>query len=313
MTTVSNQSELQTDTYAMPRPSTSVSPGLNADKKKMLGISAAALLLGGAAWAVVHTPIPKPGATESTNNNSDGSPQSPSVALPSDIDVAGKVLDTMPFDEAFKAAREEVGVGGVFSWHGRWYNTFEKEEWNGLSLDQRHEFLEMVTQEELPFKPYHQVAATTHAADVAPTLSTTVIEGHMNGQRVMGLDFDQDGVIDTLVLEGADGYTYRVVDQTGNDGLDTLLRFDSMDGELVAVAKLDNPFVLTNDQFSQNLEESMSREIIDSILEPELVSEPTETLAIDEHHDIDDDNDTLGNSYDDDTYTNDGDVQDMDE
>lgn len=313
MTTISNQSELQTDTYAMPRPSTSVSPGLNADKKKMLGISAAALLLGGAAWAVVHTPIPKPGATESTNNNSDGSPQSPSVALPSDVDVAGKVLDTMPFDEAFKTARDEVGVGGVFSWHGRWYNTFEKEEWNGLSLDQRHEFLEMVTQEELPFKPYHQAVAINHSTDVASP-PATVIEGHMNGQRVMGLDFNRDGVMDTLVMDGKDGYTYRVVDASGDDRLDTLLRYDSLNGELVEIEKLDDPFILGNDQFSQNLEESMSREIVDSILEPELVSEPTEALAVDEHHTVDDDNDTLGNSYDDDdTYNNHGDVQDMDE
>lgn len=311
MTTVSNQSELQTDTYAMPRPSTSVSSGLNADKKKMLGISAAALLLGGSAWTVAKK-IQEQRKGEPAPVD-DGQPTTSAVSLPDEIDVAGKVLDTMPFDEAFKVARAEVGVGGVFSWHGRWYNTFEKEEWNGLSLDQRHEFLEMVTQEELPFKPYHQTVAIDHTTDVA-SLPTTVIEGHMNGQRVMGLDFDHDGTIDTLIMEGNDGYTYRVVDQTGNDGLDTILRFDSLDGELVAVAKLDNPFILTNDQFSQDLEESMSREIIDSVLEPELVSEPTAAMAINEHHNTDDDHDTLGNSYDDDdTYINDGDVQDMDE
>ncbi|GAB3965378.1 hypothetical protein GCM10028806_04470 [Spirosoma terrae] len=311
MTTISNQSELQTDTYAMPRPSTSVSPGLTADKKKMLGISAAALLLGGSAWAVAKK-IQEKGPEDPAPLDPVQNPN-PTASLPDELDVAGKVLDTMPFDEAFKTAREEVGVGGVFSWHGRWYNTFEKEEWNGLSLDQRHEFLEMVTQEELPFKPYHQAVAINHSTDVASP-PATVIEGHMNGQRVMGLDFNRDGVIDTLVMDGKDGYTYRVVDASGDDRLDTLLRYDSLNGELVEIEKLDDPFILGNDQFSQDLEESMSREIVDSILEPELVSEPTEALAVDEHHTVDDDNDTLGNSYDDDdTYNNHGDVQDMDE
>lgn len=40
----------------------------------------------------------------------------------------GTVNDDMSFEEAFAAAREEVGAGGIFVWHGEAYNTFYAEE-----------------------------------------------------------------------------------------------------------------------------------------------------------------------------------------
>ena len=287
----------------------SVSP----DQKKTAGIAAAALLLGGAAWAVTRTaptgPEGEPIPVE---------PNAPKINPPDDIDVAGKVTDTMSFEQAFGAAREEVGMGGVFSWHGRWYNTFEKEEWSGLSLEQRQEYTEQITGEKLPVKPYHSVVANAPNESKQPLSEPTAIEGHLNGQRVIGLDYNHDGVIDVLVMEGEDGNTFKVVDETGDDGLDTIYRYDALDGELTGAIRLDHPFVLSNDDFSQGLEETMSKEVVDSILEPDTTS--TVLLASDES-DTDDDNDNMDdddsipeNSHqlDDDTYTNDGDVQDMD-
>ena len=97
----------------------------------------------------------------------------------------------------------------------------------------------------------------------------TIIEGHLNGQRVMGLDYNHDGVIDVLVMDGADGQTYRVVDAAGDDGLDTIYQYDSLTGQLTGAVLLDQSVVLSNDQFSEGLEESMSREVVDSILDPD--------------------------------------------
>lgn len=48
--------------------------------------------------------------------------------------------DNMSFAEAFAAAREEVGPGGVFEWHGNIYSTFTAEEWNNMSPEDRAEF-----------------------------------------------------------------------------------------------------------------------------------------------------------------------------
>lgn len=225
----------------------------------------------------------------------------------------------MSFEEAFKAARDEVGEVGVFNWHGLWYNTFEKEEWSGLSLEQRQEFVEAVTGEKLPVKPYssHQVTADSDqkSPEPQPQPEPTIIEGHLNGQRVMGLDFNQDGVIDTLVMDGQDGSTYRVVDAAGDDGLDTVYRYDSLNGELTGVAGLDQPFVLSNDDFSQQLENSMSQEVIDSILEPETpVASPALMADLPTEAPEEDPDEYIASSDEpDDTYVNDGDVHDMEQ
>ncbi|MCX6215441.1 hypothetical protein [Spirosoma sp.] len=325
MSQLSNSTDSPTDAYSMPQATTPAKSGLSTNQKKLLAISSATLLMGGAAWAITRGPGKSIDTTSPTDSDPAGSTNGAStstqpVALPTDIDASGKVGDTMSFEQAFETARKEVGVGGVFSWHGRWYNTFEKEEWSSLSLEQRQEFTEMITQEELPVRPYRQTVAgapATHSSTEAA--EPTIIEGHLNGQRVMGLDFDQDGVIDTLVMEGADGYTYRIVDARGDDGLDTIMRFDSLNGELVEIERIDKPFVLSNDQFSQGLEASMGKEVVDSILEPELVDPtPAPAAPADDHllNETEGDDDTvyLADSHEpDDTYVNDGDVHDMDE
>lgn len=54
--------------------------------------------------------------------------------------VATSVNDDMSFTDAFNAAREEVGSGGVFEWHGYIYSTFTDEEWNSMSEAEREEY-----------------------------------------------------------------------------------------------------------------------------------------------------------------------------
>jgi hypothetical protein len=323
-----DSTDLLTDTYAMSTPSsTSIKPRPAVEQKKALGISAAALLLGGTAWAISQKII---GITKPHGNEPEIEETTAPVAnqLPKDIDVAGKVTEDMSFEQAFEAARHEVGMGGVFGWHGHWYNTFEKDEWGSLSLEQRQEYTEMITGEKLPVRVYHQPVADNQTVTNNQTVTEeqpsepTAIEGSLNGLRVIGLDYNHDGVIDVLVMDSADGHIYKVIDATGDDGLDTVYRYDSLDGELTAVVRLDQSIVLSNDQFSQALEESMSREVVDSILEPD-ASAPASQEFTDEHtvdDDDDDDTDDDDNQYQtashdsaDDTYINDGDVQDMDE
>jgi hypothetical protein len=316
MAQLSNPSNLSTDVFPTARPAVSVKPGLHDNQKKLLGISAATLLLGGASWTIAQK------ISERKDSTPDNEPDNPDLALktplPDDIDVAGKVTDSMSFEQAFAAARDEVGMGGVFNWHGRWYHTLEKEEWTSLSLQQRQEYAEQITGEKLPVKPYIPQEANPDQITPVATADTepTIIEGYLNGQRVMGLDFDHDGVIDTLVMDGDDGNTYKIVDASGNDGLDTRLRYDSLNGELMEVEKIDHPFVLSNDDFSQALEESMSKEVVDSILEPDAIDSDPPTVE-DNTPDESEPDDYIhpASDYqaDDDTYINNGDVRDMDE
>ncbi|GAB3704148.1 hypothetical protein GCM10027592_35170 [Spirosoma flavus] len=343
MRQLSSQTDLPTDAIPMiPRRPPAPSDA-ETDRKKALGIAAATLLLGGASWAVSQkitertrkgpqepvsstavetatgfgddtTSVDK--ANSATNVTVRAFPELGSkTMLPNDLDVAGKVTDTMTFGEAFKAAREEVGVGGVFGWQGRWYNTFYKEEWQDLSLKQRQDFTEMVTAEALPIRPY--VASTHLHDDSNGHQKPTIIEGVFNGHRVMGLDFNHDGVIDTLVMDDVDGYTYKIVDARGDDGLDTIRQYNSMSGELTAEIHLQHSCILSNEQFSQGLEESMSREIVNEILDEDVTMSHAASGAGSKAVEDSDYNDTHhpANSYeaDDATYVNNGDVREMDE
>jgi hypothetical protein len=46
----------------------------------------------------------------------------------------------MSFDEAFAAARAEVGAGGAFEWRGGLYGTYYAEEWEAMSDAEKDEF-----------------------------------------------------------------------------------------------------------------------------------------------------------------------------
>ena len=51
------------------------------------------------------------------------------------------------FREAFQAARAELGVGGVFRWHGNIYSTYTAEEWNAMSTEEKNLFAQRVKPE----------------------------------------------------------------------------------------------------------------------------------------------------------------------
>ena len=56
------------------------------------------------------------------------------------LHVAKGIDDNQSFGEAFAAAREEVGPGGVFHWRGGLYGTYTESEWNSMSQADRDAF-----------------------------------------------------------------------------------------------------------------------------------------------------------------------------
>lgn len=288
-----NTSELSTDTLAE-QPETPPTSGLSLERK-LAGISTAVLLLGGTAWALTsqaetpEKPVSFPTDSPAlTPTDSVAVVPGLNVAIQPKTDIAvtnGKlnvhdapiaedVKEAMSFDQAFETARQEVGAGGVFAWHNKVYNTFTKDEWSDLSLQQRQEFLTSVG--------YEPVAQTLHAytGQTPPVQPEPVtIEGNINGQRVIGLDFDHDGVIDNLVMQGADGYTYHVVDASGNEGLDTVYQFDPMTQQTTMTRKLDKPYVLSNDSLQQDIEASMASEVVESVMATEPTNKQEEPVG----------------------------------
>ncbi|MCM1319928.1 MAG: hypothetical protein NC217_06060 [Muribaculaceae bacterium] len=57
-----------------------------------------------------------------------------------DLHVSENVSDDMSFADAYHAAREEVGAGGAFVWHGDVYSTYSTEEWDALSPVERTQY-----------------------------------------------------------------------------------------------------------------------------------------------------------------------------
>lgn len=116
---------------------------------------------------------------------------------------ASSPADEMSFSEAFATAREEVGPGGVFMWHGNAYNTFYAEEVddNGNPIID-YETVEPGSQN---FEDYEYNAGTDvhQNQDSFSENAGDETEAPIN---VMGVDADFDGQVETyLVDQNLDG------------------------------------------------------------------------------------------------------------
>ena len=56
------------------------------------------------------------------------------------VSMAHNVNDYMSLNQAFETARQEVGPGGMFHWHGDIYGTYYTHEWQGFSEEYRQAF-----------------------------------------------------------------------------------------------------------------------------------------------------------------------------
>ena len=85
-----------------------------------------------------------------------------------------QVSDDISFSEAFHAAHEQVGPGGVFVWHGQVYSTFTEDEWNSMTPAEQAEFGNHVhVQYDEPSHASAQpVAQSAHAVEVVSEPST---------------------------------------------------------------------------------------------------------------------------------------------
>ena len=97
------------------------------------------ILMGAAGMYAVNSPTKKSGDFEDSTNSS----HSQSFVSENGLKVA-KVDDSLSFGDAFVAARNSVGAGGVFHWRGNIYNTFLEEEWNNMSPQAKSQFAQQV-------------------------------------------------------------------------------------------------------------------------------------------------------------------------
>ncbi len=182
------------------------------------------------------------------------------------IQVAHSVNDSMSFSEAFAAARNEVGPGGAFVWHGNVYGTYRADdpEWQGMSAEDRTEFSHNVLSQvhpapytptanepqivEVPEEGAHEsVSAETdesengvdvhivglHQGQSEDGTIVTVGTGTLNGHLANFIDSDGDGEVDTILLDANDN-------QALDEGEVHVASYMSVD-DMIAEVQSNNP------------------------------------------------------------------------
>ncbi len=208
-------------------------------------------------------------------------PEETSHTLENGLKVAA-VNDDMSFGEAFAAARAEVGPGGVFHWHGGIYNTYSADEWNNMSVEQKHDFAQQVQpeirpdelstptdtnpqvvvvhhvyhHEEAPAAPeVHQAATTTEDVQVVDpqvAQSYQVLEGedvhivgyaNVDGHLAVGYDVNGDNQPDVAIIDfGQQGLSDDDV-VIGSNGQRTTLGELTNEPDPNQMASMENPDV----------------------------------------------------------------------
>lgn len=152
------------------------------------------------------------------------------------------VRDDMSFDEAFSVAREEVGPGGVFYWHGGIYGTYYEDEWNAMTESEKSEFGEragtmfpepenveeairphdvedLVAINQDPGSSGHEPVVTPQPTEPTTPDPQVLFTTTVNGHYASGVDLDGDGVADILMVDTDDSGTFTQTDLViQNDG-----------------------------------------------------------------------------------------------
>lgn len=162
-------------------------------------------------------------------------PGETSHILENGLQVAA-VNDDMSFGEAFAAARAEVGPGGVFHWHGGIYNTYSADEWNSMSVEQKHDFAQQVQPEirpdelSTPTDANSQVVVVHHVyhheeAPVAPEVhqAATTTEDVQVVDQQTAQNFEQDGDVHIVGYANVDGHLAVGYDTTGDGQADVAI------------------------------------------------------------------------------------------
>lgn len=138
------------------------------------------------------------------------------VVVYTEAPFATSVNDDMTFDEAFAAARAEVGPGGIFEWHGSTYGTYYANEWDNMSDADQDQYWSSV--HEATYDIEEQQFAENDIDQPSDIQSEGIIIGEAD--YIETVDLDGNGIIDLAT-----------VDYNGNDLPDVVIDLDG-DGQM---------------------------------------------------------------------------------
>lgn len=140
----------------------------------------------------------------------------------SDLPVATSVTDDMTPAEAFAAARQEVGPGGIYYYHGHAQGTYYESEWNSMSDDDKEDYWASV------HHTHEQHQQSQH-------------QGPVDQYDISDVDFadDESGI---YIVNANDNDILDVVLDLDNNGVGDMLMVDVEieNGEIVSVGEIYN-------------------------------------------------------------------------
>ena len=192
------------------------------------------------------------------------------AAVESNAPVAD-VSDEMSFGEAFAAAREEVGAGGVFVWNGGIYGTYYADEWAAMSEAEQAAFNNQVD-----YSLLNESNSNTMAQNNTTTAEPSTADGNDEVQ-VLGFSEieNEDGSTATVGVLGVEGQEVYIVDANQDGTFETVIADANRDGEITAneAANIENEGLTV-----QALEEQMLQQT-----DPLLAEGPDYTNDADVH------------------------------
>lgn len=201
--------------------------------------------------------------------------------------------DSLPFDQAFAMAREQLGSGQAFIWRDGVYGTFNQTEWHSLSRSEQHEFTNVAVREfqqmDAPqslashHQPTHFVEGTVVGAD-----DVVVMDDEPAGSDDVSVVSDDDVMIIESQNESSDLQPEIIT--LDND-------LDGMEQQIAAMLDADGDGQLTSDDVLGTLA-TLVNEIPDldtgvSAIDP-LFDGSQDAVSSDDMPDYVSDADTLG-------------------
>ncbi|WP_291528411.1 hypothetical protein [Bacteroides sp. UBA939] len=152
-----------------------------------------------------------------------------------EVEIAQSPEDSMSFNEAFAAAREEVGPNGVFEWRGGIYGTYYADEWESFSDDYKDNFCNNDWRSQFPET---DADTANELADAGNDASTDIVADVADAGNVVNNDAESE------VAEVSFGEHVINVDENGNQYI-TLQ--DAITGEEVRVSPEDLQYTVLDE------------------------------------------------------------------
>ena len=194
------------------------------------------------------------------------------------VAVSQNVSDEMSFNDAFAAARAELGAGAVFEWRGNVYGTYFADEWENMSVEEKLEFADRVIYDSLyaedePLTGFDDIEIFEDPAGaeitIAPEDDTEnggvdevaeddnnnpvdvdvenvlhISDAYGNDYSVAELSVDGESV--TLVDTNNDGVMDISLNDANGDGVVQLAEIEYISNDNITVDELTNQFMAAN-------------------------------------------------------------------